>query len=507
MPRRNVALLLIAAAISILCYQRVEHNRYGRYLSHALEAIERTALEEVPAQELFNGAMEGIVAQLNRTYDQNSSFISAQQRQQFEAELNQEFGGIGVMIQFEYDENEEKRLIVVYPPLMNTPAGRAGIRARDEIVAIDGEEVAEMTLTDVVATMRGEPGEPLELTLRREGEPDEITITLRRAIIDLPSVKGYRRIDGDQWQYLVDEDPRIAYIRIESFGEKTYEEFARAMEQVAARDARALILDLRDNAGGLLDAAVEISELFLQPDQAIVSIRGRLERNSEEYRSRGRGPLADLPLAVLVNEFTASASEIVAACLQDHHRAVVIGTRTFGKGTVQHVIPVEAGRSMLKITAASYWRPSNRNIHKSHDADEDGDWGVLPNDGCLVKMSLEQEKEARLARARRYGLAIEDDVNQVPDEQDDTRGEPQPEGQAPHPQSHSDPSDKNKVNDQPPGKKDDQTSPSIDGQPPEPRENREAESPPVVPGGDLQLDKAIEVLQQGLDGKNQPQAA
>ncbi len=400
MPRRNLLAIVLIVVAAVLCYQRVERNPYGRYLSQVLATIQQRALEPVPQRELFDGAMEGIVGRL----DEYTDYISSAETAEFEAELEQQFGGVGVMIKLEGDPDDPeapKQLVVVNPPLFGTPARGAGILAGDRILAIDGQAVAGMTMREIIRLMRGEVGEPVVLTVLHQGEKEPEDLTLQRAIIRVPSVLGDRPLGDGHWDFTLPYSPRLGYIRVTSFGEKTAEEIAAVLEELQEQRVAGLILDLRDNPGGLLTSAVETCDLFLPAGLPIVSIKGRggeLER--AYYSSEGR-VWPDLPIAILVNKYTASASEIVAACLQDHDRAVVVGARTWGKGTVQHVLPIEGGKSLLKLTAASYWRPSGANIHRVSGATEDDAWGVMPNEGMNVPLTDEQFAQLHRYRAER----------------------------------------------------------------------------------------------------------
>jgi carboxyl-terminal processing protease len=393
MSRRNIMVIVAAALFATACYLRTDHNRYGRYLTHVLNAIDRWALEPVPQRDLFDAAMKGIVGQL----DEHSTYVAAQEKSAFEVDLEQRFGGIGVIVKLEGDRKE---LTVVSPPRFGTPALKAGVRVRDKIVEIDGVSTVGMTIEQVVGRMRGKKGEPVELTIVHEGETRPVRLRIVRDTIDIPSVLGDRQSQDGTWDYRLARDRRIGYLRMVNFGEKTAEELAAAIETVLGQGVRAMAIDLRDNAGGLLTAAVATCELFLPPGLTIVSIRGRDEALEEVFTSSGPGMVTSLPLAILVNGYTASASEIVAACLQDHGRAVIVGARTWGKGTVQHVIPIEAGRSILKLTTASYWRPNGRNIHRLKQSGN-GAWGVLPDEGFGVEVSEAYQNRLRAYRSRR----------------------------------------------------------------------------------------------------------
>ncbi len=390
MPRRNLLVIVIMFVFCVICVVRADRSPYGRYLGQVLNAIDRWALQRVPPQQIFDGAMRGIVGQL----DDYSSYISSRDLELFEADLEQEFGGIGVLLQ---QKGENRQLTVVSPPLFGTPALDAGIRVHDQIVKIDGVLTAGMTMEEVVRRMRGKKGEPIELTLLHRDQDQPVTRRIVRDTIRIPSVLGdFRRPDGS-WEYRLARDPRVGYVRILSFGERTSEELRSALETLRAGSVASLVLDLRDNAGGLLPAAIETCDLFLPEGRVIVSIRGRHPGMEDVRESTGRGGFLDIPTVVLVNHYTASASEIVAACLQDHKRAVVAGERTWGKGTVQHVIPIESGRSILKLTAATYWRPSGKNIHRLQD-DNSGQWGVQPDPGMANPLSQDERAAIREQR-------------------------------------------------------------------------------------------------------------
>jgi carboxyl-terminal processing protease len=249
--------------------------------------------------------------------------------------------------------------------------------------------------------MRGEPGEPVRLLVRHaEEEHPELKI-VQRDVIVVDSILGDRRTTDGEWEFRLEEDPRIAHVRLTTFGNKTTEELETVLDQLKKEGVRAVVLDMRDDSGGALDSAVAICEMLLPAGLTIVEMRGRDNVVEDRSLSTGTGRFHQLPVVVLVNQNSASASEIVAACLQDHGRAAVAGQRTYGKGTVQKLIPVESGRSLLKLTTASYWRPSGRNIHRTPEAKDTDDWGVRPDPGLDVPLSEEEYKrflEYRTAR-------------------------------------------------------------------------------------------------------------
>ncbi|HEV7222489.1 MAG TPA: S41 family peptidase [Pirellulales bacterium] len=389
MPRRNVYLLLTIAFVSLVCYQKADssyRSRYGRMtdtIVRVMEQIDRNYIEEVNDRELFEGALNGIVGQLDDPY---SAYEPPQQATEFRQHLDQKFGGIGIHVTFD----EQKQRLTVVSPMIGTPAYEAGVLAGDTILEIDGESTAGLKTEDALHLLRGEPGQAVHLTVQHEGQSGPVTLEMKRAIINVPSVLGDTRDADGRWQFVLESDPRIGYLRITTFGDQTLGELEQALQKLDARTVKGLILDLRGNAGGFLKTAVSTCDLFVRKGQ-IVSTRGRDKtRIVDDYEATGKAPYTRWPVAVLVDHLTASASEIVSACLQDHHRAVVVGERTWGKGTVQNVIPLESGKSALKLTVATYWRPSEKNIHRVRDAKESDDWGVRPDPGFEVKLTEEQ---------------------------------------------------------------------------------------------------------------------
>jgi carboxyl-terminal processing protease len=398
MPQRNLVILLVALAASYACFVRGEQNPFARYLSGSFDTIESTALQQVPNEELFDRALEAMVGVLNKHGDQHSQFIPSTEADPFQAEMRQEFGGIGVRIRL---LGEPAQLLVVGDPDPGTPAARAGIRANDHVLEIDGTPTAGLDMNDVLRLMRGQPGEPLKLLVRHTDAAQPEAKQLVREVISVDSILGDRRSAEGGWEYRLEADPRIAQVRVTTFGNKTADELQRVLTLLTGEGIEAIVLDLRDDSGGSLDAAVAICDMFLPAGKKIVEIRGRDDLHEERHLSSGSGMFAKLPLAVLVNAGSASASEIVAACLQDNGRARVFGERSYGKGTVQQLIPIESGRSLLKLTSARYVRPSGKNIHRMADAREDDDWGVSPDEGHEVPLTADEYQEFTMYRSLR----------------------------------------------------------------------------------------------------------
>jgi carboxyl-terminal processing protease len=237
--------------------------------------------------------------------------------------------------------------------------------------------------------------------MQSQNEPKPRTIELVRAVIQVESILGDRRGENGHWIFTLADDPRIAHIRVVSFGERTAYEFANVMRKLKDEGVQALVLDFRGNAGGSLGGAVAVCEMLLPAGKTIVETRARDQVVRQRYATTSDGEYREIPVAVIVNGSSASAAEIVAACLQDHRRAAVVGERSFGKGTVQQVLPLESGKSLLKLTWASFWRPSGGSVHRAMGAPKDATWGVLPNAGLERKLSPEEFAAYQEYRARR----------------------------------------------------------------------------------------------------------
>jgi carboxyl-terminal processing protease len=382
MPRRTLWVIFGVVVVSVACYERADHNRYGRWFAEALETVDRQYLEAVDDQKLFEGAVEGMVRRL----DDYSAFLPASETRQLEELLDQQYGGIGIEVNL---EGPEKQLTITNP-LAGTPAYKVGLLSGDKIMAVDGRSTQNLPLKEIVGLLRGRPGQAVALRVVRTGHDAPLDFQLVRAVIHVDSVYGYRRMPDGSWDFLLPGHERIGYVRINTFGEATVNEVAAALKWLKERQCRGLILDMRNNPGGLLQAAEAICDMFVPEGAVIVSIRGRDGRERNPFLGTGRGAYQQLPLVVLVNGKSASASEIVAGCLQDHERATVVGERTWGKGTVQNVIPLEGGKSRIKLTTATYWRPSGKNIHRSSTSQETDSWGVRPNPDCEVVLDDKQ---------------------------------------------------------------------------------------------------------------------
>jgi carboxyl-terminal processing protease len=305
-----------------------------------LSLIQSSYVEEVNVDNLVRGAINGMV----QTLDPHSSYLTPDMLKQVEVETKGSFGGLGIEI------GVKDGLLTVIAPIEDTPAARAGLQAGDKIVRIEKESTKNMTVMDAVKLLRGEPGTKVTITVVRESVPEPKTYTITRDIIKIKSVKSRMLEDG------------IGYIRLTQFQQDSSQELNRALQEFLKQKGglRGLILDLRNNPGGLLDQAVKVADEFIDSG-LIVYTDGRVEAQKTKYVAHKEGTYTGFPIVVLVNAGSASASEIVAGALQDHGRAIIIGQRTFGKASVQTILPLEDG-SALRLTTARYYTPNGRSI-------------------------------------------------------------------------------------------------------------------------------------------------
>lgn len=411
MPLRNLSLIFAALCFGLLCAAHSQQNPFARYVSHGYQLIDEYSLIQPDDDQLFEGAMQGMVAVLRSKGDEHSAYMKPSLANPLRDEMRQEFGGIGIRIQM---KGEPRKLSVAESPIPGTPAFQSKLMKGDVIEQIDQVPVLEdEPLNKILSRMRGKPGSSLVLTINREGETTPFDVELVREIIKLPSLLGDRRREDGEWEYRLPSNPSIAHLRLVSFGNHTVEEVDKACRELTKQGVEGVVLDLRNNPGGSLDAAVWLSDLFLPTGAPIVSIRGRDEKTLQADFATSADQFEGLKLAILIDRDSASASEIVAAALQDNGRAAIVGERSYGKGTVQQLIPIQSGKSMLKLTSASYWRPSGVNIHRSPGNSESEPWGVLPDEGNEV--SLSEEERTSWYKWRQQRDQVLDEETQVED--------------------------------------------------------------------------------------------
>ncbi len=391
LPFRNIQILCIVMLVCYACYIQAERLKYASKIGHAIQLIENNYVEERDPDELLEAAMQGIVEKL----DEFSAYIPPIQYEQFQSGIEQEFGGIGIMIE---GPPTVKQLTVV-TPIPNTPAFRAGLQPGDIITSIDGHSTEGLVTDEASKLMRGPVGKTVKLTLRRPGTAQVMTKDIMRADIQVDSVYGDRIQSDSEWDFFLREDSRVAYLRVTQFGEKTTGEFLDAIKQIKPQ-VEALVIDLRYNPGGILSCAVELCDTLVN-EGLIVSTRGRKDMFKTEIEATASVDLnLGIPIVVMVNGQSASASEIMAGCLQDLGRAKIAGTRSYGKGTVQRVFPL-ASDTALKFTTARFYRPSGANIHRTKEMTEDDEWGISPEANLTLETTDMQELNL-LRRWRRH---------------------------------------------------------------------------------------------------------
>jgi len=348
--------------------------------SEAFERVRDNYVRPVQDSELITGAIEGMVSNL----DPHSSYMDAKTYADMQIQTKGEFGGVGIEVTM------EDGLIKVVSPIDDTPAAKAGLKTGDFVAAIDGNPVQGMALNDAIDKMRGPVGTKVTLTLLRNGEKKPFDVVLTRAVIHVDSVKWRR--EGD-----------IGYIRISAFNEETdsgLQKAVRELRKLIGPGLKGYVLDLRNDPGGLLDQAVEVSDDFLIKGE-IVSTRGRHPEDTQRYNAK-LGDITDgKPVVVLINGGTASASEIVAGALQDHKRAVIIGMTSFGKGSVQTIIPLGEGGGALRLTTARYYTPSGRSIQAE---------GIVPNIAVAQGAEENLPKIDRLTEAELPGHLVNENA-------------------------------------------------------------------------------------------------
>lgn len=347
-------------------------------------------VEEPDKKAMLEGAIQGMVDSIGDPY---TEFVPTRDTAEFDKQMRGQYVGVGAEVRV------EDGWLIIVSPFEDAPAYKAGIMAGDRVVAIDGATTHNKDVEDCVALLTGQPGTKVTVTIERAGKRFDVTMT--RAQIQTPTVKGVHRVN-DHWDYWIDQESKIAYVRMTQFTQAAGEDTERVLRDLAAQGMKGLIFDLRFNPGGLLSTAVDVADLFLK-NGAIVTTRGR-SQGEQRFSAREEGTLPDFDIVVLINRHSASASEIVSGALAEQGRAVALGERTFGKGSVQTVLPLPSGAGHLKLTEQFYYLPSGRLIHRKDDSTV---WGVDPTPGFYVPMTdeeyssmLDARREEEIVRPR-----------------------------------------------------------------------------------------------------------
>jgi len=339
--------LIVVAIVASVAISGIEKNKKDdlyrdvALFSDALAIIQEDYADEVKPKDLIYGALKGMLSSL----DPHSQFMDPDTYNELKVDTEGKFGGLGIEITI------KDGLLTVMTPIEDTPAWKVGIKTGDRIVKINGELTRDITLIEAVKKLRGKPQTEVNITVLREKEKKLLEFKITRDIIKIKSVKEAKILEEG-----------IGYIRLIEFREDTSRDFDAALENLKKEGMTACILDLRNNPGGILDAAVAVAGKFIEKGKLIVSTKGRKTNQNMELLARQANPYLDIPLVILVNDGSASGSEIVAGCLQDYKRAIILGTNTFGKGSVQTVIPLSDG-SALRLTTSKYFTPLGRVIH------------------------------------------------------------------------------------------------------------------------------------------------
>jgi len=355
-------------------------------------------VESIDDERLVEGAIRGMMLRL----DPYSGYIPPKELPAFERRNHGEFSGVGVEIGLQGGR------ITVIAPIEGSSAAAAGVLAGDILLSIDGNSLEDRSVFDVEEMLIGAPGSRVRMDVLRAGHESRMTLQVIREPVTLKSVRGFRRLTSGAWDYLIDRERRIGYVRVSCFRDNTMHDFNVALDELHSGGIAALILDLRFNPGGVMPQAIEMVDRFVD-DGLLLSTVTRT-RAVESYHATPDTQADDVPLVVLINGSSASAAEIVAGSLQARSRALIIGERSFGKGSLQHLIPLQSHKSAIKLTVAHYRLPDGRIIHRTENNAHSDAWGILPD----VEVDLKDEDILAVQSARQALDAGDPKVTEVP---------------------------------------------------------------------------------------------
>jgi carboxyl-terminal processing protease len=374
----------------------IVEQQMPQVLDEIVQQIERNYIQEVDRSELIETAIRAIVGKLDARgsflRSDDMEFLGPNELKEMNTQLEQKIAGIGAVL------NAIDGDVAIQSLLPGSPAFESGLRAGDRIVMIDGTQLPPNQLATAVRLLRGPVGTEVVVGVKRDGSEEAREFKLTRNTIRLPSVVGDRRKPDHTWDFMLDEQRKIGYVRLSQVGKQSADEMQTALEELEARGMKALVLDLRSNPGGMLDGAVTISDLFVESGR-ILTVKGR--NGETTYDAKAEGTFTNFPIALLVNRKTSSAAEIIAACLQDHQRAVVVGERTFGQGIVRSLFKLKTGAGAMKLPVAAFYRPNGKSMNRFPNSKDSDDWGVTPDADYEVPTTEEELKQYEKYRSER----------------------------------------------------------------------------------------------------------
>ena len=377
-------------------YEQVE------LFANTISIIRNDYVASTQSKDLIYGALKGMLMSL----DSHSQFMDPESYREMKVETEGKFGGIGIEITL------KEGILTVISPIEDTPAFKAGLKPNDKIVRIDGKSTRDATLNEAVKKLRGEPGTPVTLTILREEEKKLTDVVITRGLIEIKSIKEASVLEDN-----------IGYVKIIEFQENTPKDLAKALAGLKAKGIDSLILDLRNNPGGLLETSVKVSEMFLTQGKLVVSTKGRAKSQDMVYKSEYGRPYTEFILVVIVNEGSASASEIVAGAIKDNKRGIIVGVKTFGKGSVQTVIPLSDG-SAIRLTTAEYFTPNGETINnkgiipdvvvaKSKGIAQKPKDEELEEEEVFERPELKEPSEKKAEKSKPYDAQLETAINLI----------------------------------------------------------------------------------------------
>ena len=394
MHRRNLLIVAIVVPGCLLACAAQDRTGQGKRFAEVIQRIDKAYFRTVDSEQLFQAAMEGVFRKL----DDRSEFIEPSKFKNYERDFKKEFAGIGV----ELDTEPSSGDIIVVAPVYGGPAWRAGIRSGDRIISVENIKTSGRTLSEVVSQFRGVVGSKVDLCIKKQGVSQNglsavQDVTISRQNITIESVRGDRRLPGGKWNWWLEGEPNIVYLRISHFGNRTGLEIAQLIEKLVFNQVpKGLVIDLRGNSGGMLQAGIAVCDLFLEDGLIAAVANDRLKDRSnrkqlqQEWAATPGQVLEGTPIAILVDEFTASVAEIVAACLQDHKRATIVGSRSFGNASVQTITTLSSGPGAIRLTTNEYQRPSGTSLNRLSTSRDSDAWGVRPDSNFAFSPTRKQ---------------------------------------------------------------------------------------------------------------------